>query len=201
MDNPAYTQVHAISFHVRSRWAFIAVFSAASVGSRIAMASIPNIKFVTFFAVMAGMIGGPTVGFSVGFLSMFASDAAFFGVGSWTLATSSSMGLVGIMGGLLWFGRGNKFPPRLELGVLGYLMTLAYDLLTSLLNLPLLLHILYDAPATTMYAVLSIVLGLFSPLGGFLWPAGIAHELVTAILLALAAPQIMKRIRPVKREF
>ena len=185
-----------LAIHHKSRSALVAIFVAASVGSRFAMATLPNVKLVSFFAAMGGIIGGPLAGFSVGFLSMLVSDVSFFGAGFWTLVTSSCMGLVGFLSGLLWFGRFKMIPSRLEFGVLGYLITLIYDVLTSVLSIPVMMHLLYGAPATTFLAIFSVILGLFLPMGGFMWPAGPAHELSTALLLALTAPAIIKRLGP-----
>ena len=98
------------------------------------------------------------------------------------------------LSGMLWSRRINNPPSKLELGVLGYLITLMYDILTSLITLPILMHVVYSAPAATLYAISSLLIGLFLPLGGFLWPAGPVHEFITAILLALATPAILRRV-------
>ena len=181
-----------------SKLAFVAAFTSLIVSSRIIMVNLPNIKLVAFFVITGGIIAGPLSGFVLGALSMIVSDVAFFGAGFWTIITSISMGTLGLIGGKLWHKR-KREPSRLELGVVSYIITLAYDIVTSIITIPIILSIMQDSPAVVTLIIFSAITGLFVPLGSFLWPAGPAHEFSTAFLAAIIIPILMKIINGEKQ--
>jgi hypothetical protein len=106
------------------------------------------------------------------------------------------MGFLGVAAGFLWSKR-KLIPSKLELGVIGYLLTLVYDVFTSIVS-PYIIYLMAGDVSFTLTALLMILAGLFIPLGGFLYPPGPAHELVTALLLALAGPMIITRVRSMR---
>lgn len=176
--------------------ALIASLAAIAVASRMALAALPNIKIVAFLVLMAGVIGGRRVGLLVGMITVFVSDVLMFGVGIWTLSNAAGMGFLGVAAGLLWSKR-KVIPSKLEFGVIGYLLTLVYDVFTSIVS-PYFIYLMAGDVSFTLTALLVILAGLFVPLGGFLYPPGPAHELVTALLLALAGPLIITRVRSMR---
>jgi len=167
-----------------SELALAAALSAASVGSRIALAGgPPNVKPVAFFVIMAGALAGPRVGGLTGFASMLGSDA-YFGIGPWTAVTSSTMALVGVLAGLVLYSRSAG---RLWLAVFGFGLTAFYDIATSLFDV-----VVFRVP---LWAALA---GLYFPffLGARVaYPFGFAHEVTTALLLYIAGPMLLRRIR------
>ncbi len=154
---------------------FVAVMSAAGCVSRVVI-PLYNVKPVAFIAIASGMIAGYAEGFAVGLLSMFLSDL-FLGVGPWTFIDAPLMGMAGALGSL-WKDRN---PSRVELGVGGYLITLAYDVLSTLA-----FCFLFGVP------ILVGLLMLFLPAGSVPYPFGPAHELTTAILLSTAGPPLKR---------
>lgn len=182
-----------------SKLAFVAAFTSLIVSSRIIMVNLPNIKLVAFFVITGGIIAGPLSGFVLGSLSMIVSDVIFFGAGFWTMITSISMGALGLIGGKLWHKRKIE-PSRLELGIVSYIITLAYDIVTSIITVPIILNIMQDSPAVVTLIIFSTITGLFTPLGSFLWPAGPAHEFSTAFLVAIITPILMRIINGEKQK-
>ena len=159
--------------------ALISIITALTVVSRVGLAALPNVK------LNSGILAGPKAGFTVGFLSILISDMAFFGLGFWTPITSFIMGLNGLLAGLLWHNRGSL--SRFELALGGLLITLFYDIATSILTM-----IPFVKPETLIYTAL---VGLFIPCP---YPMGPVHELTTALLMGMLSPSIIHVIRGVK---
>lgn len=168
--------------------ALVASISAANVAFRFALAwGPPNVKPIVFLVIVGGIVGGPFAGFAIGWLSMTLSDLVSFGAGIWTLETSSFMAIVGLLAGLFWH-RANS-PSRWKLTVGGFLLTLIYDIGTSVADAFLF-----------RYPWLPSVLALYVPFlsGGVSpYPFGLAHELTTAILLAVIGRSLIARIRKI----
>ena len=180
--------------NIKIRLALASALIATSVSTRIILVSLPNIKLVSFITILSGIIGGPFLGSLVGLFSMLLTDIFYFGVGLWIVATSLSMSLIGILSGFIWY-KSSNIPSKLQLGIFGCLLTLLYDILTSILSLPVLFNLLYGNFDKFWFLIFNLLIGLFLPLGGFLWPAGPAHELFTALLLVFIGPTLIRRIK------
>jgi energy-coupling factor transport system substrate-specific component len=169
--------------------ALVASLSAANVAFRFALAwGPPNVKPIAFFVIVGGVVGGPLAGFAVGWLSMTLSDLTSpYGPGVWTLETSSCMAIVGLLAGLLWHY--TRSLSRWKMAVGGYLLTMLFDLGTSVID-----ALLFS------YPWVGAVLALYVPFltGGVSpYPFGLAHELTTAILLGAIGPSLIVRIRKI----
>ena len=165
----------------------MASLSAANVAFRFALAwGPPNVKPIAFLVIVGGVVGGPLVGFAVGWLSMTLSDfVSPYGPGMWTLETSSCMAVVGLLAGLLWHHA--KAFNRWKIAVGGFLLTMTFDVGTSIID-----ALLFN------YPWLGAVLALYVPFitGSFsAYPFGLADELTTAILLGTIGPSLILRIR------
>jgi len=164
----------------------MASLTGLNVAARMVLAGgPPNVKPVAFLCLTAGIIGGPVTGFVVGAMTMLISDI-YFGAGYWTLISSTSMGFIGLLAGLLWNKRTNI--RRIELIVGGLLLTAVYDVATSLALGPLLFG----------YSWWIAILGLYAPfLAGYavVYPFGIVHELTTAVLMGAIGPTLISRVR------
>ena len=164
----------------------MASLTGLNVAARIVLAGgPPNVKPVAFLCLTAGIIGGPVTGFVVGTMTMLISDI-YFGAGYWTLINSASMGLIGLLAGLLW-NRRTKIR-RTELVVGGFLLTAIYDVATSLIL----------GPLTFGYSWWIAILGLYAPfLAGYavVYPFGFVHELTTAVLMGAIGPTLIIRVR------
>lgn len=128
-----------------------------------------------------GIIGGPIVGFFVGSLTMIVTDVTFpfFGAGLWTVVTSLSMGIVGLLGSL--FARFNSNLSRFNLFIFAYFSILFYDIFTSVAT-----SYLFGYPVVTSL----IMLFLPTPL-----PFGPVHEILNALCASFIIPEVFSRIR------
>jgi len=163
----------------------MASLTGLNVAARIALAGgPPNVKPVAFLALAAGIIGGGVTGFVVGAMSMLVSDV-YFGAGFWTIIDSACMGVIAFIAGLLW-NRRSKIR-RVELVVGGFLLTVIYDVATSVI------------PAWIFgYSWWVAVLLLYVPflLGfGIVYPFGFVHEVTTAVLMGAIGPTLIGRVR------
>ncbi|MCS7366788.1 MAG: ECF transporter S component [archaeon YNP-WB-062] len=141
--------------------------------------AIPIINFPVAFALISGALLGPLNGFIVGLLSFLVSDI-FLGLGYWTIFTSLTCGIIGLIGGLMWRGRN---PCRLELLAVTLMLTFTYDILTSIL--------LYAIFMPLQEAVIMGLIGLFLPaMGGTLYAMGPIVEVSTAILVSILLPKV-----------
>lgn len=96
---------------------------------RILMAPLPNIEPIMLFTIVAALSLGPRSGFNLGFLSMITSDIVLGLIGPWTIYTSLTYGLIGILAGLLGIHKRNW--GRVELTLISFVMTILYDLITA----------------------------------------------------------------------
>ncbi len=153
---------------------------ALAAASRLLLQWIPNVSLVVTLTCVSGILFGVVGGVTVGGLSMLVSDL-FIGPGPWTLFGFLFMGLVGGAAGMLWRGR---VASRLELGILGFLLTLLFDVGTSLSSMTLLFGVPWHVT----------ILALFLPVtvGSIPYPFGPVHELSNAILLSALAPRIVR---------
>lgn len=167
----------------------MASLSAANVAFRLALAwGPPNVKPIAFLVIVGGVVGGPSAGFAIGWLSMTLSDLVSpYGAGVWTLETSGGMAIVGLLGGRLWH-HASSFN-RWMMAVGGFLLTMVFDIGTSVVD-----AVLFS------YPWLGAILALYVPFitGGVSgYPFGLAHELTTAVLLGAIGPSLITRVRKV----
>lgn len=155
----------------------ICLASVVAVTRVVLVAGPPNVKPSAFLSIFAGIIGGPMFGLTVGLLGIAVSDL-FFGIGPWTMITSSCMGLIGFLGGFI-----DCDTSRVGLAITGFLYTMIYDVLTSLL-----FAVIYG------YSWWLSIAGLYLPfLMGSVYPFGLIHEATTAVLLGLAGPTLIRQ--------
>ena len=151
--------------------------SVVSVTRVVLAGGPPNVKPAAFLSIFGGIIGGPMFGLTVGFLGIAVSDL-FFGVGPWTLITSCCMGIIGFLGGFVYWNTS-----RVRLMIIGFVFTAIYDVLTSLL-----LAVMFG------YSWWISIVGLYVPfLMGSIYPFGLIHELTTALLFALTGPLLIRQ--------
>lgn len=164
------------------RLALISTFTALAVSSRVVLSALPNIKLNSFLTMTTGILTGPYSGFLIGALSMVISDALFFGLGFWSPITAFFMGLNGFLAGLFWHNKSKL--SRLELASGGLLLTVFYDLSTSIFTM-----IPFVKPNVLLYTVL---IGLFIPSP---YPMGPTHEFTSSLLMGVLAPPIIRSVR------
>jgi len=131
---------------------------------------------------------GYKAGAFIGFMSFVVSDILIGYAGVWTVFTSLSMGLVGILSSLV--SRIDAESSVLGLGVCSYLLILTYDILSSLA----LLVPLVPLPTAFIWSVV----GLFLPSSITLYPVGLVTEIVSVVLIVLIYPQVKRAWKEVK---
>jgi len=157
----------------------VSMLASLSAATRVMLTFIPNVSLTTPITILAGVFLGPWGGFLVGLLSMVLSDI-YIGFGPWTIVTSTCMGLVGVISGLLI----RRIDDRVLTFVLVYLSTLIYDVLTSVLTFSVMLN----GP------VYVAIINLFTPvfIGFVPYPMGPVHEFSTALISTYVLP-LLKR--------
>ena len=166
-----------------TRITMVAMFVALMVGIGWALAMVPNVEFTTILAFTAGATLGPFVGAITAATGMFFHSAANpMGSGLafpvLLAAQVSSYLVIGFVGGLFSKVRRNTFTHlgwRILLAIIGLLVTLLYDGLTSI-SFPL----MAGASALEIKAVL--IAGLaFTTL----------HQLANTALFFTLAPRLI----------
>ncbi|MFQ5951400.1 MAG: ECF transporter S component [Candidatus Geothermarchaeales archaeon] len=179
---------------MKVRWlSTVSTLVALSAVARLVL-PFPNMKPNAVLAILGGILLGGPAGFFTGAMGMLISDF-YLGAGYWTIGTSGFMGLIGAIGGYLWHGRASRIP-RAELAVGGFLLTLIFDIGTSIWVIPI---IFPEAPLVLYMA--SAFLGLFFPVivGQIPYPFGLVHELTTAVLLSSVTPSVVRHFRELTR--
>jgi len=114
---------------------FVALMTAASVSTNYLLIGVVNVKLMDLFVFVSGLLYGPLVGASVGILTWLVYGTLNpYGFSLPILAvTMVGEALYGVAGGLL--GRrvleGEGLIDGVKFGVLGFLLTALYDLLTN----------------------------------------------------------------------
>lgn len=137
----------------------------AVVGLRVLMASLPNVEPIMLFTLSIALVFGPITGFIFGLGAMFISDF-FIIAGPWTLYTSVSYGIVGLISGFL--GIFKKSWNRKELTFLSFAMTIFYDFITATFFsfeffIPLKAVLIAQIPFTLLHLSNSIFVFFFAP--------------------------------------
>ncbi len=83
------------------------MFIAVAVIGRLAFAMIPQVKPVLAIIIISGICMGAENGFIVGMLTAFLSNF-FFGQGPWTPWQMFSMGIVGLLAGLIFYNKRDR---------------------------------------------------------------------------------------------
>ena len=145
------------------------VLVALSIGTNYAFASFYNVKPMDLFTFVAGVLFGPLVGISVGIMSwsVYGVLNPYGFVPQIWIATMLSETLYGIIGGLLHRARFDFYKASLARGLfmanLGFLLTVAYDLLTtvayaSVFGSDFLVAFILGVPFTLVHEVSNAVL-------------------------------------------
>ncbi len=164
----------------------IATLVATCVATNYVLVGVPNVKFMDFIVFIGGFCFGPLAGALIGILSWAVYGTINphgFVLQVW-LATMLSEPIYGLIGGYLGknFVSTNFGEQRVRLsvffGTMGFLLTLVYDLLTTIvyvltLSLPIIATFAFGAPFT------------------------VAHELSNAIIFGAGSIPMITAIRKV----
>lgn len=171
----------------------IAVMSGIAVVSRMAFFMIPQFKPLAAVVIIAGITLGPEAGFLTGAVSGFVSNF-FFGQGPWTPWQMFAFGIIGFLGGLLFYR--NKWlkhlSPKKKLGAEclygGFATLLIYGLIMDLSGI-----LTMTANGITWEALLAKVVSGF----GF----NLVHASSTVIFLFFLAEPMEKKLNRIKKKY
>jgi len=164
------------------RASIIAILTAACVASNYALVGVLNMKVMDVIVFITGLVFGPIMGITVGFLSWI-----IYGIINpygfslpILLATAGMETVYGLVGGIM--GRNNEgiseessILSGFKYAIIGFMLTFAYDLVTNLVM------------AATFGIEWSVAL-----IGGIPW--AIAHELSNSILFFIGVIPSVKGI-------
>ena len=141
-------------------------FTALCLASNYALIGLPQIKIMDFLVFTGGFLLGPVYGAAIGILSwlIYGTINPYGFVPQVWLATMFSESIYGFMGGII---SGKIFKSNLDnsygslsifLGVLGFISTFIYDLITNVayavsFNVPIIIAIFTGAPYTIPHQV------------------------------------------------
>ena len=183
MDYPTIELVTDIrSFHrPATRISIIAIMTAACIASNYLLIGIFNVKLMDLIVFSSGFLFGPFVGASVGILTWLVygtinpygfSLPVFF-------STSIMESLYGIVGGLLGSNESTFLDEGLVLnfkfGVIGFLLTFLYDLVTNVIS----------GLSAGIPLSVAIITGI---------PFGIVHEGSNAVLFFFGASPLISSV-------
>lgn len=130
------------------------------------MAPYPNIEPIMLFVISTALVFGPISGFLLGLGSMVASDLFIGLIGPWTVYTSLTYGIVGLLVG--FFGILKKNWNRASLTAIAFVMTIFYDLVTGTFfafqfMIPWNIAMINQIPFTILHLSNCVFVFLFAP--------------------------------------
>ncbi len=162
-----------------TRASVIAVMTAACIVSNYLLIGVFNVKLMDLIVFSSGFLFGPSVGASVGILTWLVYGTLNpYGFSLPILVATSLMeSLYGIVGGLLGSkGKmGVGFTANLKYGIVGFLLTFVYDLVTNIVS-----GLSSGIPLTV-----ALITGI---------PFAIAHEGSNAVFFFLGAPPLISAV-------
>ena len=169
------------------RWLVASMLTALAVTVGYLFAPVPNLELITAVIVAAGFLTGPGFGLLTGAAAMLIYSL----FNSWgapmpllLLAQITGMALAGAVGGLLPPLRWLERPPMIRgalFGLIGFVLTLVYDIMTTLSFAP----VLTGGDSGKILAIF-INGALFYGL----------HLLSNTLIFALLLPLLLERLRP-----
>jgi len=159
-----------MSFKTIHKLSLLVVFTALCLASNYALISLHQVKLMDFLVFTGGFLIGPIYGAAIGMLSwlVYGSLNPYGFVPSVWLATILSESIYGLVGGII--GRkfykynfeNSYFNLNIFFGVLGFILTFFYDLITNIVwavssNLPILAAIFTGAPYTILHEVFNAI--------------------------------------------
>ena len=162
-----------------TRASVIAVMTAACIVSNYLLIGFFNVKLMDLIVFSSGFFFGPTVGASVGILTWLVYgtlNPLGFSLPIW-ISTSLMESLYGIVGGFLGtrVNMGGGLTSNLKYGIVGFLLTFVYDLVTNIVS-----GLSAGIPLTV-----ALITGI---------PFAIVHQGSNAIFFFLGAPPLISAV-------
>ena len=162
----------------------LAVMTALAVAGRAAFYWAPQFKPVCAIVILTAAAFNAEAGFITGAASGLISNM-FFGQGPWTPWQMLGFGLVGFLGGLLFYNREVKTAPLVAYGFFSVLVI--YGVLLDTASL------LMYSQSVTKKALLAVYASGF--------PFNLIHAAGTAVFLLLLKKPVLSRLRRIKIKY
>ena len=164
----------------------LSVLSALAIGGRAVFFALPGFKPVAAMVILTGVAFGAEAGFMVGAMTMFCSNV-LFGQGPWTPWQMFSMGVIGLLAGIL-FRKGLLHRERFALSVFGGLVT--FLIYGGIMNPASVL--MYQANPDWQMILTAYITGV---------PADAIHALATAMFLWFLSESMLEKLDRVKVKY
>ena len=162
-----------------TRASVIAVMTAACIVSNYLLIGVFNVKLMDLIVFASGFLFGPTVGASVGILTWLVYGTINpYGFSLPVLISTSLMeSLYGIAGGFIGTrgSMGVGLTSNIKYGIVGFLLTFVYDLVTNIVS--------------GLSAGIPLSVALITGI-----PFAIAHEGSNAVFFFLGAPPLISAV-------
>jgi len=167
---------------------FVALATVLRLLKNVVVGPLQFVNFPAAFTIVGGLVFDFKSGAVIGVMSFVVSDLLLGYAGVWTVFTSLSMGLVGILSPLM--RRLDADSSMVSLGVSSYLLVLIYDVLSSVTSFAL------YVPLQVAFAW--SIIGLFLPSPPALYPVGLVTEIVTVSVVVLIYSPVKRALKEVK---
>ena len=164
----------------------LSVLSALAIGGRAVFFALPGYKPVAAMVILTGVAFGAEAGFMVGAMTMFCSNV-LFGQGPWTPWQMFSMGVIGLLAGIL-FRKGLLHRERFALSVFGGLVT--FLIYGGIMNPASVL--MYQANPDWQMILTAYITGV---------PSDAIHALATAMFLWFLSESMLEKLDRVKVKY
>ena len=164
----------------------LSVLSALAIGGRAVVFALPGFKPVAAMVILSGVAFGGEAGFMVGSMTMFCSNV-LFGQGPWTPWQMFAMGVIGLLGGIL-FRKGLLHRDRFSLSVFGGLVT--FLIYGGIMNPASVL--MYQQNVSLKMLLTAYITGV---------PADAVHALATVLFLWFLAEPMLEKLDRVKVKY
>ena len=164
----------------------LSVLSALAIGGRAVFFALPGFKPVAAMVILSGVAFGGEAGFMVGSMTMFCSNV-LFGQGPWTPWQMFAMGVMGLLGGIL-FRKGLLHRDRFSLSVFGGLVT--FLIYGGIMNPASVL--MYQQNVSWKMILSAYITGV---------PADAVHALATVLFLWFLSESMLEKLDRVKVKY
>ena len=164
----------------------LSVLSALAIGGRAVFFALPGFKPVAAMVILSGVAFGGEAGFMVGAMTMFCSNV-LFGQGPWTPWQMFAMGIMGLLGGVL-FRKGLLHRDKFSLSVFGGLVT--FLIYGGIMNPASVL--MYQSNVNLKMILSAYITGV---------PADAVHALATAMFLWFLSEPMLEKLDRVKVKY
>ena len=161
----------------------IAVMSAIAVVGRMAFFMVPQFKPVTAIVIITGIGLGPEAGFLTGVVSAFVSNF-FFGQGPWTPWQMFAFGIIGLLAGVIFKKKKNKYVICIFGGIATFLIYGLIMDVSSVLN--------FTGKLTWTTVKASLISGI---------PFNIIHGISTVIFLFVLFRPMESKLERMKKKY